>query len=285
MPRFAPVTLPLAALIGALASLAGAAPALASSTTRSSNWAGYAVHRSGAHFKRVLGTWTQPSATCAPGTPTYSSVWVGLGGFSETSNALEQIGSEVDCSARGTVQSSAWYELVPAASRVIRMTVRPGDRLSAAVGVAGHEVTLTLRDLTRHRTFTRRVHVSVLDTTSADWILEAPSECSSAVSCQTLPLADFGTAAFSHAVTATTGGYVGSISDRHWDLTEITLAGGARRFIGQGGGSAAFASPSALAASGSAFTVTYRGASGQPTQTTAALARETPLVRPALAHR
>src|SRR5665213_168941 len=108
-------------ILGALVLVLLVAPAALADTTRSSNWAGYAVHGSHTSFRRVFGAWRQPAATCTAGTPTYSSVWVGLGGYSTTSQALEQIGSEVDCSASGRVVSSAWYELVPAASRNIRM--------------------------------------------------------------------------------------------------------------------------------------------------------------------
>jgi hypothetical protein len=280
MPPFRRFALPVAVLCGLTL-----APAALAGATQSSNWAGYAIHRSGVRFNKVLGTWRQPSATCQAGAATYSSVWVGLGGYSQTSKALEQIGSEVDCSAKGTVRSSAWYELVPAPSRTIKMTVRPGDRLSAEVTVAGHEVTLVLHDLTRGRTFTRRLHVSTVDSSSADWIVEAPSQCSGNFACQTLPLADFGTATFSHAEAATTGGHSGRISDRAWDLTEITLSPSGRRFVGQGSTSgAASATPSALAAGGSAFTVSYRGstATAAPAQSSA---RETRLARPALAPR
>ena len=78
-----------------------AAPAALADSVQSSNWAGYAVHRGGVRFKRVTGTWRQPRVTCVGGRATYSSVWVGLGGYSESSQALEQIGSEVDCNARG----------------------------------------------------------------------------------------------------------------------------------------------------------------------------------------
>src|SRR5205085_7327627 len=118
--------LEIAALAGLVLSCVAAPRALADNV-QSSNWAGYAIHRGGVKFKRVTGTWRQPKATCTPGHATYSSVWVGLGGYSASAKALEQIGGEVDCSARGKVISSAWYELVPAPSRRIRLKVRPGD--------------------------------------------------------------------------------------------------------------------------------------------------------------
>lgn len=248
------------ALAGVALTLACAPGALADSSV-SSNWAGYAVHRAGTRFQRVLGTWTQPSAVCTAGQATYSSVWVGIGGYRKSSRALEQIGSETDCSATGRVISSAWYELVPAGSRSIRMAVRPGDTLHAAVTVRGHRVRLTLRDLTRHRSFTKSLRASTVDVGSADWIVEAPSACSSDTACQTLPLADFVSTTISGAVAETTRGVTGTISDRAWDASRITLASTAgRHFVGAAGAGVS-ASPSSLASRGAAFTVTYRGPS------------------------
>lgn len=260
-----------AAAVAAIAALAGA-PAAFADSSQSSNWAGYAIHRSGLRFTKVIGTWTQPSATCSGGEPAYSSVWVGIGGYSTSSQALEQIGTEADCSAAGAAVSSAWYELVPQASRTIALTIDPGDRVRASVSVAGHEVSLTLDDLTRHRSFIRRLRASVTDTTSAEWIVEAPSVCTGAgeSSCQTLPLADFGSTGFTSASARSSTGQAGSVDDRRWTATKISLGEGGRQFIGAGGppGQAASlvtAVPSTLTAGGSAFTVTYAGSSSAVT--------------------
>jgi Peptidase A4 family len=240
-----------------------AAPAAGADSSESSNWAGYAVHHARVNFTKVLGTWTQPTATCTAGQPTYSSVWVGIGGYSVSSQALEQIGTEADCAADGRESSSAWLELVPAASQTIRIPVSAGDRIRASVSVAGRQVTLALNNLTQHRSFTRRLRASQLDTSSAEWIVEAPSVCSSS-SCQTLPLADFGSTGFASASATTTAGHTGTIDDRKWTTTRITLAEGGRRFISAGGPGAPFATatPSSLTARDSAFTVTYRGSTG-----------------------
>jgi hypothetical protein len=251
--------------VAALASLGGASAASAD-TAQSSNWAGYAVHRSGVQFKKVSGTWTQPQATCTPGQATYSAAWVGIGGFDVDSPALEQIGTESDCTVSGRAVSSAWFELVPAASRAVRLTVKPGDRMRAGVTITGGEVTLTLTNLTRHRSFTKRLHPAVVDTTSAEWILEAPSVCSSSSSCQTLPLADFGSTGFTAAAATSTSGHRGTIDDRRWETTRIRLAATGRAFVSDSSTPAAAAVPSSLSASGSAFTVTYRaGATLAPT--------------------
>lgn len=264
--------LTLGVLSGALVALA-AAPSARADSVQSSNWAGYAVHGSGLRFQTVVGTWRQPMAVCNGAGPTYSSVWVGIGGFNLNSRALEQIGSEVDCSATGQVLSTAWYELVPAPSRPIRMRVDPGDWLSASVVVRGHQTTLALHDLTRRVSFTRHIRARLLDVSSADWIVEAPSECSTAGSCLTLSLADFGTASFTSARATPVSGRPGSISDRRWSLTRITLGGGARHFIG-GPAPGPQAAPSPLTAGGSAFSVTYQGAPSATTSnpTQAALA-------------
>jgi hypothetical protein len=250
--------------VAALAALA-AAPAALADTTQSSNWAGYAVHRSGVKYTKVTATWIQPAATCSSGgRPTYSSMWVGIGGYSLNSRALEQIGTEADCTAGGRAVSSAWYELVPDASHTIKLSIDPGDRVRATVAVAGSQVTLSLTDVTRRRSFTRRLSATTVDTGSAEWILEAPSVCTSAVSCHTLPLADFGSAGFSSASAVSTTGHQGAISDRRWTATKISLAATGRQFISDPGASLVTAVPSALSASGSAFRVTYSG-SAAPT--------------------
>lgn len=257
-------TLSLWATLAAAAALALAlAPAAAADRAESSNWAGYAVHHAHVHFKKVLGTWRQPKATCRRGRPTYSSVWVGLGGFSARSRALEQIGTEADCTAGGHQSSTAWYELVPAASHTIRLRIRAGDRVRASVAVSGRRVRLVLANLTRHRSFAKRVRASVLDTGSAEWIVEAPSVCSAGKSCRTLPLTNFGSARFTAARAQSRNGHIGRVRDRRWKTTRILLAQGGRRFISTGKGSRpTTAIPSVLSPRHTAFTVTYRGSPG-----------------------
>ena len=253
------------ALIAAAALALLAAPGALADTSLSSNWSGYAVHRSGVRFQEVRAAWRQPTASCTAGTPSYSATWVGLGGYSQNSNALEQTGTEVDCSASGHVISSAWYELVPAPSENINLRVNPGDSMVASVIVMGHRVTVSLEDATRHRSFTKSFEASSIDVTSAEWIVEAPSDCVSANACTTLPLADFGTTSFALASARTTTGHSGTITSRYWGRTAITLSPGGRRFIAyQGSGPASgAATPSALSLGGSAFSVTYQQAASQ----------------------
>ncbi len=252
-------------LAGGLLMALGVAVPAAADTATSANWAGYAVHRSGVRFTKVIGSWRQPSAHCTAGQRTYSAMWVGLGGYSISSRALEQIGTEVDCNRSGHIVSTAWYELVPAASRPIRMIVRPGDSIAATVTVTGHSTQLSLLDATRHRAFSKILGPSVVDVSSAEWILEAPSACDSATSCHTLPLANFGTATFSLASAQSTTGHTGTISDSSWGATNIRLAPSGRHYVLYGGLRAAGggASPSALSPDGSSFEVGYSSVSAQ----------------------
>ena len=235
------------------------APAAFANTTNSTNWAGYAIHRPGLSFHSVQGTWTQPTLTCTPGIRAYSSYWVGLGGYSVNSSALEQIGTEADCTASGRSRSTAWYELVPAPSVQLRLVVRPGDLMRARVRVDGHRVVVSLYDVTRGHGFTKTVRVSPVDVSSAEWIVEAPSECLGAYECQSLPLANFGSTEFGSAIARTVRGHVGSISNPNWKMTKIKLVPGGRRLVSAitPDVTVGTAIPSALTAGGSAFEVTY----------------------------
>lgn len=263
------------------AGLTAAPAALANArakSTQSTNWAGYAVHRDGASFRRVSASWTQPSASCTSGQPSYSSAWVGLGGYSPASTALEQIGTELDCTASGKVVSSAWYELVPAPSKTISLQVQPGDVMHATVTVTGHRVVVELDNLTRRHTFRKTLHTAAIDVSSAEWILEAPSECISQYTCQALPLANFGSITFDSASVVTANGATGTIARGDWTRTRIKLTPGAQRLIvsrnsTDTGGAAV---PSALRGGGSAFDVTFATAPAQA-QARQAYVRESPL--------
>jgi hypothetical protein len=245
--------------------LAAAMPADAGAATHqathqdSLNWAGYAASKPGVRFRRVASTWVQPAASCAAGERRYSAYWVGLGGFHSTSKALEQIGSQVDCSSTGQAFYSAWYELVPAASMPIHLAVHPGDTLSASVTVSHGKVKLYLANRTRGTHFAKQLRPKQLDVTAADWIVEAPSACDDN-GCHTLPLANFGSASFTGATATTTDGHAGPIADPAWSSTALALApaavGSFDATIGFGSSSAG-ATPSDLSPSGDGFTVTY----------------------------
>lgn len=247
------------------AACAVTAPAALADSTNSSNWAGYAVHKPGVSFHTVSGTWRQPDANCTPGAQSYSAFWVGLGGFSLNAPALEQTGTEVDCSISGKVVSTAWYELVPEASVPIRLTVHPGDLMRARVTVTGRQVVISLDDVTRHTGFKKILNANVIDVSSAEWIAEAPSQCVSIDACQTLPLADFAPTKFDSATVKSSTGHSGSISDRTWGWTKINLTPGGRRYAAYNGSgpAAGAASTSSLISGGRSFSVNWALASAQ----------------------
>jgi hypothetical protein len=234
-----------------------AASTVAVTDQEDSNWAGYVVASSATtktSFSAVSGSWTQPAVDCEAGFPSDSAFWVGLGGYS--GEHLEQTGTSADCSASGQAVYSAWYELVPAAQVPVTMTVQPGDRLSAHVAVSGETVTISLSDLTRHTTVSKRLQMSSPTVSSAEWIAEAPSRCvsSSSQDCHILSLTDFGSVKFTGA-SASAGGRTGSITSGLGQVSAITLEAnpGFGRLYATA--AQADASPGALSGNGSSFTV------------------------------
>jgi hypothetical protein len=256
----------LALLAALAAALLGAPAAADAAATTSSNWAGYAVSKPGVKFRRVAATWVMPTANCsATGRRRYSAAWLGLGGYHTTSKALEQIGTEADCTAKGTPSYSAWYELVPDDPVDIDLTIKPGETVSASVTVSGHRVTLYLANRTRGTVFTKQLTADRIDITSAEWIVEAPSACYGD-RCETLPLANFGSTSFAGAKATSTTGHQGTISDPAWSATSIALradrgrAFGGRFTADSGSGGA---SPGDLTATGDGFAVAYEESTAQ----------------------
>jgi len=228
----------------------------AASADISTNWSGFAVSEN--TFSSVSGSWVQPKATCS-GSTTSAAFWIGLGGNSDVSNALEQIGTSADCAADGTASYSAWYELVPAGSVPVNLKVYAGNKLSAFVKVNGSKVTVQIKNLTRNTSFTKVLTMAAPDVSSAEWIAEAPSVCSSYGRCRAVPLTDFGTIKFSKSL-ATARGHTGTVSDARWTATSIQLqsTGGFGPFASAT--STAEAVPTGLSADGSGFSVSYSSA-------------------------
>jgi hypothetical protein len=213
----------------------------------SQNWAGYVVN--GQNFSSVSGSWVEPSASCTSGQGD-SAFWVGLGGSSGQSDALEQTGTQIDCTASGQATQYAWYELVPKAPVQLNLPIHSGDRISARVTVQGTNVTVSLSDDTTGQSATRTLQMSSPDTSSAEWIAEAPSECDSTLTnCQPLDLTDFSKVQFSGA-SATANGHTGTISDSAWTPSAVEI----------GDNGAAGAQPSDTNSDGNAFSVSYESA-------------------------
>ena len=259
-------------VVGAALAIAGATAAFAGTihNQASPNWAGWVAlavprsHRLADHFTTVNGSWVQPAATCASAHSTFAAFWVGLGGYSLHSKALEQIGSEADCDRQGQLFYYAWYELVPRPPVTIHtVKITPGDSITASVHVSANTVKVALTDLTTGRSFRKKfvMHSPNPDTSAADWITEAPSNCNGVNRCRPLLLSNFGQVPFTSA-SATSIGYggrhTGSIDDPQWDHGEIVLSSsGSLTYTPR---DQSYALPSLLGLDG-AFTVQY-GPSG-----------------------
>src|ERR1700693_1994501 len=170
----------LVATVGALIA-AGATFATTSASAApvpeatSENWAGYvASPTASSQFSSVSGSWVQPTANTSAGDG-YSAFWVGLGGAGQSqSQSLEQVGTQADVIGGQTVYY-AWYELLPAAPVKLSLAIHPGDHIAARVSVSGSSVTFSLSDQTTGQSYTNTLQMSNPDTSSAEWIAEAPS--------------------------------------------------------------------------------------------------------------
>jgi Peptidase A4 family len=279
MKTVGPVVAALAAL-GLLVLVAESAPtrlfqgraALAAGEDISSNWSGYVATGPGStsttaspsmSFTDVTGQWVQPKASCAGGSPTSVAIWVGLGGYSETSNELEQTGTSADCAPNGTASYYAWYELVPADSvTVTGLKVFPGDVIASTVLINGDNVLVQVIDRTRKMRFTKHLTMATPDQTSAEWIVEAPTQCGASANCRQLTLSDFGSLNFTRSF-AKGNGVSGTISGSGWLTTALQLVPVGNRFFGAATGIAGTpdgpgAATSALTPNGAGFTVTWQ---------------------------
>jgi hypothetical protein len=169
------------------------------STWASSNWSGYAETGT---YTAIKGSWTVPSVTgpapvvtttvtrvhgrlvtrtTTTYTNTYSSAWIGIDGYSNSS--LIQTGTEMDW-VNGQAQYNAWWEVLPKAETPISKPVAPGDVLSASIvkskNSSGQFVwTITISDAgngtnSNQWSFTTSPAYSGPGT-SAEWIVEAPT--------------------------------------------------------------------------------------------------------------
>ena len=230
----------------------------------SSNWSGYAVSASANSVSYVAGSWVVPTASSK--TSGYSSVWVGIDGFS--SSTVEQIGTEADV-ANGKVTYYAWYEAYPAGSVTIStMAVKPGDAITASVAysAANRDFVLTITDKTDSETFTKSLAAAGAARSSAEWVVEAPSSNRGV-----LPLANFGSVTFTNAY-ATINGTTGPIDNTGWQTYSINMTSRSQvedstSALSDAVATSALSTGSAATYSGtvSGFSVTYSATSPNPT--------------------
>ncbi|HEY2260774.1 MAG TPA: G1 family glutamic endopeptidase [Solirubrobacteraceae bacterium] len=294
----------VACALGVVPAWASAASAADVQQATSANWSGYAIGGSAGQtstssrqrFSSVTGSWVQPAAKCGTGS-TFSAFWVGLGGSGGSSSAdasgfggsgsgsgvdqsgvggsdtgqadsLEQAGTEADCSSGGAASYFAWYELVPAAPVKLGLAVHAGDHMTTKVAISGSNMVMTMSDQTTGQSTAKTVPTNNPDTSSAEWIAEAPSQCDGSGSCNPLPLTDFGTVSFTGASATQSDGHTGTIADPEWSAAAVQLNPNATSSGFDGSqfastDSAGGATPSGLSSDGSSFSVAWSGSSGQ----------------------
>ncbi len=219
----------------------------ASTSATSTNWAGYGVELSLASpqansVNEASGQWVVPTVTCPLRSTSYSASWIGIDGYSD--NTVEQTGTEQDCD-HGQPQYYAWFELYPQYSYEIKLTVKPGNTVSADVKyVGGNSFALTLTNVTTNQTFTITKQAPGAERTSAEWIAEAPANFFGI-----LPLANFGTDTFTHA-SVNMNGTVGTISNTAWQNQAINMV--------TSNGLQSKATTGSLSSDGSGFSVTWQ---------------------------
>jgi hypothetical protein len=140
-----------------------------SAVSFSPNWSGYAKPVS---TTSVTGQWTVPTVFSSGATNTFSSDWIGIDGFNNTS--LIQTGTEADW-INGQPLYRSWWEILPAAETPIAATVLPGDVMWASITpVSGTTWQIYITDMTQNWQF--QINQTYTGPqTSAEWIHEAPT--------------------------------------------------------------------------------------------------------------
>jgi Peptidase A4 family len=117
----------------------------------SNNWSGYAQHtfKQGT-FSAIEDTWTVPLVNTSKPRKQYSSDWVGIGGYNEST--LVQAGTS-EWNDNGTAKYDAWTEVLPdSAVTITGLAIRPGDEVLTVVEeTAVNTWKMTVKNLTTGR--------------------------------------------------------------------------------------------------------------------------------------
>lgn len=105
------------------------------------NWAGYG-DTTGALFI-VTGSWTQPRISCPATGVQVAEFWVGLDGFD--SDTVEQAGTLAECD-NGSAFYFTWYQMFPSGIQIVGTSVQPFDHITASVSNGGTTYAITVTD-------------------------------------------------------------------------------------------------------------------------------------------
>ncbi|HEY2596584.1 MAG TPA: G1 family glutamic endopeptidase [Chloroflexota bacterium] len=221
---------------------ASSMPASVRDTSR--NWSGYDA--SGGTYTGVTATWTVPQPTTS-GATGVGATWVGIGGVN--SRDLIQAGTQDVASSTGQSQYQAWIELLPQASRQVRLAVRPGDSVTVSIQEQGQGTgvwQISFTNNTSGQTYQTTVNYASTES-SVEWVEEAPMGQNGL-----LPLDNFSSVAFSQA-SATVNGQTQNLSQL--GAQPITMLNGSGQPL---------AVPSSIGSDGSSFLVTRTSAASTP---------------------
>jgi hypothetical protein len=159
---------------GSLAVLA--AETLPVTTNSSLIWSGYFVGNG--PYSSVSGTFNVPRLTAAP-FETMAAEWVGIDGTDESETLIQAGVTETYDPSSDLVYTNAFWEILPAVSTTMPISVTPGDTVTVLIWkVTGTLWGIALTDETTGQTF-------ITDQTfrgpqaTADWIVEDPVPCTS----------------------------------------------------------------------------------------------------------
>ena len=150
----------------------GASPLSASAASKNSyDWSGYVARDGG--FSSVSGAWSVPRVEPrgSAGSSELAS-WVGIGG-ANGAHDLIQTGTNAIV-ANGNVSYTAWYELYPAPSVIVPLSVSAGDSIFASVAaLGGGRWFIYIEDRSTGGSYHAIVHYRSTGS-SAEWIVERP---------------------------------------------------------------------------------------------------------------
>ena len=140
--------------------------------TTSINWSGYAATSKKA-FNSVRATWIVPRIKCTGVANQWTSNWVGLDGFNDST--VEQDGTFAGCGGAAHTKPyyTGWIEMFPAPSKR-QFWVQAGDTMTASVVFAKGRFTLRITDVTAHKGAVASATCSDCKRASAEWIIERP---------------------------------------------------------------------------------------------------------------
>ena len=199
----------------------------------SNNWAGYVA--TGGTFSSVGGSWIIPQVNTTG--ISSDATWVGIGGVA--SNQLIQTGTRAVVNNNAQVSYQAWYEILPANSQKIPLSINPGDYITASIAQqSANQWTISLSDITTGQNYQTNVtYASSLS--SAEWIVEMP-----VLGRYFIPLDNFGSVQFNALSTVKDGT---TLTPAQANAQSIVMV----NQIGQ-----VLAQPSELGSDGASFTIT-----------------------------